>query len=114
MPKVLDEVVSKKSSLKEWGVVGFCWGGKVTNLLSAQDSRFKAAAACHPAMVAADDAKNITIPFAMLPSKDEPKDDVEKWQQSIKVKNIVQWFPDQIHGWMAARSDLNDPSVKSE
>ena len=65
-------------------------------------------------MVDANDAAATTIPFAMLPSKDEPKEDVEKWQQNIKVKNIVEWFPDQIHGFMAARSDLSDPNVKKE
>lgn len=65
-------------------------------------------------MVAGDDAPKITIPIAMLPSKDEPKDDVEKWEKGLKAPHLVEWFPDQIHGWMAARSDLSDSKVKSE
>jgi dienelactone hydrolase len=65
-------------------------------------------------MVAGDDAPKITIPFAMLPSKDESKEDVEKWQQGIKTPNVVEWFPDQVHGFMAARGDLEDERVKKE
>lgn len=81
---------------------------------SQKDTPFKAAAAAHPAMVAADDAPGVTIPYIMLPSGDEPKDDVEKWQKGIKTPNVVEWFPDQVHGWMAARSDLKDDKVKKE
>lgn len=64
---------------------------------------FKAAVAAHPAMVAADDAPGITIPYAMLPSMDESKEDVEKWEKGLKVPHEVEWFADQIHGFMAAR-----------
>jgi dienelactone hydrolase len=65
-------------------------------------------------MVDANDAPGITIPFAMLPSKDEPKDDVEKWQKAVKTKNVVEWFPNQVHGFMAARGDLKDDAVKKD
>jgi len=84
------------------------------NLVSQEGTPFKAAASCHPAMVDANDAPGIKIPFAMLPSKDEPKEDVEKWQKAVKVKSIVQWWPNQVHGFMAARGDLKDPAVKSD
>jgi len=114
IPEVLKEIETKHSNIKQWGVVGFCWGGKIVNLSSQQGTPWKAAAACHPAMVDANDASGITIPFAMLPSKDEPKDDVEKWQQNIKTKNIVEWFPNQVHGFMAARGDLQDEKVKAD
>lgn len=114
IPKVLKEIESKHSNIKEWGIVGYCWGGKIVNLVSQEGTPFKAAASCHPAMVDEKDAPGVTIPFAMLPSKDEPKEDVEKWQKAIKVKNIVQWWPNQIHGFMAARSDLKDSKVKED
>lgn len=84
------------------------------NLISQEGTPFKAAASCHPAMVDAGDAEKVTIPFAMLPSKDEPKEDVEKWQKAIKTKNIVQWWPNQVHGFMAARGDLKDEAVKAD
>ena len=65
-------------------------------------------------MVDANDAPGVTIPFAMFPSKDEPKEDVEKWEKAVKVKSLVKWWPNQIHGFMAARSDLKDPAVKED
>lgn len=54
-------------------------------------------------MVDPTDAPRIAIPFAMLPSQDEDKNDVSKWQEGLKVKGEVTWFNDQIHGFMAAR-----------
>ncbi|WPG97555.1 putative aim2 family protein c30d10.14 [Acrodontium crateriforme] len=114
IPKVLDEIKSQRSSISKWGVVGFCWGGKIVNLTSQKDTPWTAAAACHPAMVDANDAAAITIPIAMLPSKDESKEDLEKWEKAIKVKNAVEWYPNQVHGFMAARGDLNDPAVAAD
>jgi dienelactone hydrolase len=100
--------------VEKWAIVGYCWGGKIVNLSVMEGTKFKVAAACHPAMVAGDDAPGITIPYAMLPSKDENKEDVEKWEKGLKVPHVVEWFPDQVHGFMAARSDLADEKVKSE
>jgi len=95
-------------------IIGYCWGGKIVNLSSQEGTKFKVAASCHPAMVAADDAPGTKIPFAMLPSQGEDKGDVEKWEKAMKVEHIVEWFPDQLHGFMAARADLEDAKVKSE
>lgn len=111
IPKILDELESKHG-IKEWGILGYCWGGKIVNLSSQEGTRFKSAVSCHPAMVDENDAPGIKIPFAMLPSGDEPKEDVEKWQKAVKVKNIVRWYEKQLHGFMAARSDLKDENVK--
>lgn len=83
--------------------MGFCWGGKIVNLTSQAGTKFKAAAACHPAMVDPGDAPGVTIPYCMIPSKDEDKEAVEKWQKGVKTKNVVEWFDDQVHGFMAAR-----------
>lgn len=110
--KVMKELKDKNPDIKNWGVLGYCWGGKIVNLVSQQNTVFKAAAACHPAMVDANDAPEVTIPIMMLPSKDESKDDVNKYQQNLKVKNQVEWFDNQVHGFMAARGDLEDESVK--
>ncbi|KAK3644434.1 hypothetical protein LTR56_009686 [Elasticomyces elasticus] len=114
IPKVLKQIEAERPDIKEWLIVGFCWGGKIVNLISQEGTPFKAAAACHPAMVDANDASGVTIPYAMFPSKDEPKDDVEKWQANIKVKNVVRWWPNQVHGFMAARADLKDEKVKED
>lgn len=85
---------------------------QIVNLVSQQGTPFKAAAACHPAMVDPNDAPEVTIPFLMIPSQDESKDDVANWQKGVKVKNDIQWFNDQIHGFMAARGNLEDEGVK--
>lgn len=50
----------------------------------------------------------------MLASMDEPAEDVKKFEASLKVDKYVETFPDQIHGWMAARSNLEDEKVKAE
>lgn len=45
---------------------------------------------------------------------DEPADDVKSFEANLTVPNHVEIFDDQIHGWMAARSNLDDARVKSE
>jgi len=113
IPKIIEEL-GKAKGVEKWAILGFCWGGKIVNLSSLEGTPFKAAAACHPAMIAAEDAPGVTIPYLMLPSGDEPKDDVEKWEKGLKVPHKVEWFHDQVHGFMAARSDLEQEKVKKE
>lgn len=94
--------------------MGFCWGGKVTNFVSGDNSPFKAAAIAHPAMVDPNDGPNVKIPMLVLPSKDEPKDDVDKYASALKVPHKVEWYNDQVHGFLGARGDLNDKSVVAD
>jgi len=94
--------------------VGFCWGGKIVSLTSATGSKFKAAAECHPAMVEPDDAEKIKIPLCFLASQDEDADAVKKFEAGLTGEKYVETFPDQIHGWMAARADLDDAKVVKE
>ena len=128
---VMQELSSKNSDIKEWGIVGYCWGGKVSfpraihftanlltmsqivNLTSGAGTPFKAAATCHPAMIDPKDAANVTIPMLMIPSKDEDQDAVDKYAEGLKVPHQVEWFKDQVHGFMAARSDLEKEDVKT-
>lgn len=84
------------------------------NLVSQQGTPFKAAGIVHPAMIDPADAEKVTIPIAVLPSKDEDQDAVNKYEKALKVKNIVEWYPTQVHGFMAARGDLEDAEVKKE
>jgi len=112
--KILAELKSAYPSVASWALMGYCWGGKVTVLSSFEGTGFTASAIIHPAMVDPADAPKVTIPIAVLPSGDEDKDAVTKFGNDLKVKHTLEWFPDVIHGWMAARSDLEDPKVKSE
>lgn len=103
VPGIVEAIKKENPGLESWGVLGYCWGGKIVNLTSVEGTPFKAAAACHPAMVDPADAPKVTIPYAMLPSGDEDKEAVAGWEKGLKVKHTVEWFPNQIHGWMAAR-----------
>lgn len=81
---------------------------------ASPENPFKIGAECHPAMVDAADAEKIKIPIAMLASKDEPAEDVKKFEAALTGPKHVEIFDDQIHGWMAARSDLSDKRVQEE
>ena len=102
IPKLVDAIKSKYG-VKTLGILGYCWGGKVVNLSITADTPFKAAAICHPVGLDAEDASNVSIPIAILPSKDEDEALVGKYMSALKVKHITERFPDQVHGWMAAR-----------
>ncbi|KAL4870491.1 hypothetical protein BDV12DRAFT_184493 [Aspergillus spectabilis] len=117
IPGVVSEAnqFAPSARFSSWSILGFCWGGKITTLASnASNKTFKAAIQAHPAMLDPEDAKEVNIPMALLASKDENPDDVAKFGANLKSDHYVETFPDQIHGWMAARSDLEDETVKKE
>lgn len=111
MPKVITELKKKYPEIKEWGVLGFCWGGKVVSLLTLEKSLFKSAATAHPAFPLPGKASEVTVPILLLPTSGEKKELVDEWVGELKVKNEVMRFDDQKHGFMAAKGDLNDPLV---
>jgi len=99
IPEIVKAVEEKYPNVKEWGIVGFCWGGKVVNLtLSEKGTKFKVGAIAHPAMLDAKDAENVQVPLAVLASKDEDASDVKKFEEALKVEKHVETFGDQIHG----------------
>ncbi|KAI0393802.1 alpha/beta-hydrolase [Xylariaceae sp. FL0594] len=115
LPGYVKAVSEKYPEIKDWAVLGFCWGGKVVSLVtSSPENPFKAGIEAHPAMVDPADASKIKIPLALLASKDEDAEAVKKFEANLSGPKYVETFPDQIHGWMAARSDLADEHVKSE
>ena len=117
LPGIVSEAnkLAPGGSFESWSIFGFCWGGKITSLASGSDNKlFKAAVQCHPAMVDPNDAKAVTIPMAVLASKDEDPTAVDQYSKNLKVANYTETFPTQIHGWMAARANLEDPEVVKE
>ncbi|KAL3472240.1 hypothetical protein BJX99DRAFT_262443 [Aspergillus californicus] len=116
IPGVVNEANKLASGGKfDWSILGYCWGGKITVLSTgAENKTFKAAVQCHPAMLDPNDAKGINVPMALLASKDEKAEDVSAFGANLKSDHYVETFPTQIHGWMAARSDLEDENVKKE
>ena len=93
----------------------YCWGGKVACLAAkAPSSPFSVAGSAHPAMVDKADAEGLTTPTIMLASGEEPEAAVNEFSDALKGPKHVEVFKDQIHGWMAARSNLKDDRVKAE
>ncbi|RDW63359.1 dienelactone hydrolase [Coleophoma cylindrospora] len=111
-PKIIKDVEALYGK-KTWGVVGFCWGGKFVSLLSGPDSLFKAAAQGHPALLDPADAKKITIPTCVLPSTGESVEEMDKWENALKVEKYVKRF-EQGHGWMSAKGNLEDEKCRED
>lgn len=65
-------------------------------------------------MLDPSDASNVAVPMALLASKDESVEDVKAFEANLTVPHLVTTFPTQIHGFMAARSDLKDGEVCKE
>ncbi|KAH8590297.1 hypothetical protein B0O99DRAFT_599161 [Bisporella sp. PMI_857] len=98
---------------KVWGVVGYCWGGKVVSLTSGKGTRWKAAAQAHPARMDIMDAE-IVIPTCVLASEEEGEEMVNPWAEKLTVEKHVERFGDQLHGFLSARADLEDGKVRGE
>ncbi|RPA99072.1 hypothetical protein L873DRAFT_1835603 [Choiromyces venosus 120613-1] len=108
--------------VERWGVVGYCWGGKVAAVVSGPETLFTASAQLHPAMMDVEDLKKITIPHLALPSGDEPADVVEAYKkelavhpnEAVRTKSYIEVYDTMAHGWMAARAQLADEQVRKE
>lgn len=65
-------------------------------------------------MVDPTEAPKIKVPLCLLASKDEDAEDVKKYEAALPGPKHVETFGDQVHGWMAARADLEDDHVRAE
>lgn len=105
----------KYPSINTWGMMGYCWGGKCVSLIAGKPGTgFKAAVQTSPAMVSPEDAEKVTIPMCILASKEEPAEDVKKYEENLKVKKHVETFGTELHGFMSARGDLSNETTKKE
>lgn len=86
----------------------------MVSVASGPGSLFKVAAQCHPAMIDPADAARVTTPMCMLSSEEEPAAEVQAFEKALTVEKHVEMFPDQLHGWMTARADLEKESVRKE
>jgi len=111
MPQVVKELQQMHPEIKEWAVLGFCWGGKVVSLVTKAPSLFVSAATAHPAFPLPGKAEDVSCPILLLPTSGEKKEVVDEWVKGLKVRHKVRRFDDQVHGFMAAKGDLNDPHV---
>ncbi|KAH8760982.1 Alpha/Beta hydrolase protein [Diaporthe sp. PMI_573] len=115
LPEFLKAAQAAKPSITSWGIVGYCWGGKVVELVTSGDANlFKIAGAVHPAMVDPAGAEKISVPYILLASMEEPAETIKDFESKLKVTCHVETFDDQVHGFMAARGDLSSSRVKDE
>lgn len=84
----------KKENFEHFGVIGFCWGGKMA-ALSSHNNIFSAVVIIHPSMLESNDAEKSQCPWALLPSKNEP--DLVK--NMIKNIMILTYFKDISYGY---------------
>lgn len=71
---LLDAFQEKNPQITSWSTLGFCWGVKITSLVTTKGTVFKAAAGAHPSLMDVEDAKHIVVPTCILPSQDEDPD----------------------------------------
>ncbi|KAI3337262.1 dienelactone hydrolase family protein [Xylariaceae sp. AK1471] len=115
IPGILQGAEKANPSIKTWGIMGYCWGGKMASLVASDEQGlFKAAVQTSPAQVDTGDAAQVKIPTMLLASKDESVEDVKKYEENLTVPKHVERFADQVHGFMSARGDLKNASVKAE
>lgn len=58
--------------IKEVGIFGFCWGGKISTLAASQMPGIKAAGLVHPSSVTIDMAQDVRAPMYLFPCLDDP------------------------------------------
>jgi dienelactone hydrolase len=68
---LLDAMKKENPQIESWAILGYCWGGKISALVSQEGSPFKASGQCHPSLLETVDATKIVIPHVVLPSMDE-------------------------------------------
>nr|XP_018261033.1 uncharacterized protein I303_06750 [Kwoniella dejecticola CBS 10117]OBR83191.1 hypothetical protein I303_06750 [Kwoniella dejecticola CBS 10117] len=110
LPEVLDFAQTLKKTHSRVSILGYCWGGKLALLSLAENTPFCCGAVIHPAMIAPEDGNELTVPLGFYPSKDEPRDVVDKIKEALAAvpKSDYHLYDTVHHGWAAARANLND------
>jgi len=86
----------------------------LVSLIGGRDTKIKAGVQTSPAMVDPSDAAKVKIPMCVLASKEEPADDIKKYDEGLTVTKHVETFDKVVHGFMSARGDLADSTGKAE
>lgn len=115
IPGILRAAEKTNPNIKDWGMMGYCWGGKMASIVASDEpGLFKVAVQTSPAQIDAGDASEVKIPTMLLASKDEKPELVKAYDESLTVTKHVEIFDDQVHGFMSARADLKNDRVRSE
>ncbi|KAI9880960.1 MAG: hypothetical protein M1830_009454 [Pleopsidium flavum] len=133
IPRVVKEIEDKTGGdITTWFGLGMCWGGKVLPwrpghglqmlMEVALDhiphftvrNTFQSCRSSAPRFDRSKRRKGDCRPDLYASLLDEDPKAVEAFKNELKVKNHVETFHDQVHGWMAARGNLQDPRVREE
>jgi len=114
--KVWPVLKEKFPGVERWGIMGYCFGGKIATLMSGPNTQFAFSIQVHPAMLEPSDAAQMTIPHLCIATKDEDPDTTAQYRivlqnhlhKAVKEKSVVERWEGTFHGFMAARADLGD------
>ncbi|KAF3310418.1 hypothetical protein TWF173_009532 [Orbilia oligospora] len=113
---ILEGLKEKFPTVKKWGIFGLCWGGKASTFISKDaTSGFAASAQAHPAMLDPKDFSDFPVPHLCLSSMHEDKGDAEAINNILNSRNDGSHgkiYPNDIHGWMGARSNLKNEAER--
>lgn len=92
----------------------------MATLISGENPSFIASVQIHPAALDPTDSLALTKPHFLYASKDESAEAVAKFEENLKSHSnpivregsIVETRTDMFHGWMAARSKLDDETYR--
>jgi dienelactone hydrolase len=103
VPKVMKDLKAKYPQVTKWAGLGYCLGGKIIGLASQEGTPFDVSAQTSPARLVPEDGAKIGVPVIVLTSKDEGEEVTKAFKDSLTIKNHVEMFDSQVHGWMSAR-----------
>ncbi|KAF8472563.1 hypothetical protein BDZ91DRAFT_715292 [Kalaharituber pfeilii] len=118
--EVIGALKTVHNAVEHWAIMGFCWGGKITTLVSGENTQFAASIQVHPAMLDPTNASALTIPHLCLASADESPDAVAKYKEivtkhtnpAVATHSSIESWTDMHHGWMAARAKLDEEKYR--
>ncbi|KAK4498012.1 hypothetical protein PRZ48_010668 [Zasmidium cellare] len=113
---ILPALKKEYSGVEKWASIGFCWGGKIVAVTSAgTETPWSVGIQTSPAQVDPEDARKISIPSMMLASEGEDEGLVKAWGEAFGGKErVVERWGREVHGWMSARSNLEDAERRAE
>ncbi|KAL9097389.1 MAG: hypothetical protein Q9165_000284 [Trypethelium subeluteriae] len=129
--KTLSRLWSLKASLEllfpsisSWALLGYCWGGYVAFYAASRSEKpFATCVHLHPGFPSPEVAAKIAVPVLVLNSRDEiGEEERPPFEEAlgqdvgdgkeIKDRSRILTFEAMEHGWMSARANLEDESVR--
>lgn len=93
-------------NIQNLGIFGFCWGGKLASIAcqKSSDDVFAVAVQTSPSKADPEEAANISVPMALLLSKDEDLPTMKRFYDNLATSDkFMERFEGQIHGFMSGR-----------